>query len=559
VTASETKVIAAPIVEVTILEDRAQVRRRAKVAVAGACRLIVEGVAPALVDKTLLVTATGARVVSAACERSLAPHVEGKPGPSGASTQVATLEAEKQQLVERVAAVQRALVLAESEAAAVIELAKAALAELADAAAWGEPPTPEPDGGPARAFTGTEAAPPALRGAAARLAALDGREQAARRKASTLGGEHDELTAELGRLDVRIARARELAGREAARVAIEVVAGAAMDAELTIEYVVPGAAWRPYHRARLDPASGALTLRTDACVWQATGEDWAAAALIFSTERPSLGTEPPDLADDVLRVRRRPEQVVVETRDLEIDTTGLGREGRGARVEEVPGIDDGGVGTRMRGAAPATIPADGRPYRVLLGERQATASVGLVTMPERGLAVHVRAAATNPGPGPILAGPVDLLLASGYVGRGVIGFIAEGEKLELGFGPDAELRVHREVERETEAGGVLSGWNATEVRIAVRVSNLGETVRKVRVTERVPISEVEQVKVEVAPSEAWQLEDDAGRREEITVVTQRSIDPDKGMISWLVELPPRERRAVALKYTIKSQKGVVGV
>jgi uncharacterized protein (TIGR02231 family) len=359
---------------------------------------------------------------------------------------------------------------------------------------------------------------------------------------------------------MRIAQANELAGREAARLVIEVVAAAAMDAELTIEYVVPGAAWRPYHRARLDPASGALTIRTDACVWQATGEDWTGAQLIFSTERPSLGTEPPDLADDVLRVRRRPDQVVVETRDLEIDTTGLGRDGEGGRrAEEVPGIDDGGVGTRLRSATPATVPADGRPYRVLLGERQATASVGLVTMPERGLAVHVRAAATNPGPGPILAGPVDLLLASGYVGRGVIGFIAEGEKLELGFGPDAELRVHREALRETEAGGVLSGWNATQVRIAVRVSNLGDTVRKVRVTERVPISEVEQVKVEVAPPENWQLEDDDGRREEITVVTQRSIDPDKGMISWLVELPPRERRAVALQYTIKSQKGVMGV
>jgi uncharacterized protein (TIGR02231 family) len=317
---------------------------------------------------------------------------------------------------------------------------------------------------------------------------------------------------------------------------------------------VPGAAWRPYHRARLDPKSGALVLRTDACVWQSTGEDWTGAALLFSTERPSLGVEPPDLTDDVLRVRRKPERMVVEARDQEIDSTGLGR---GAVVpQEVPGIDDGGLGTQLRAAAPATIPADGKPYRVLLSERAMTAEVELVAMPERGLAAHLRAVATNPGPSPVLAGPVDLVLASGYAGRGVVEFIASGEKLELGFGPDAEIRMHREVGRVGEEGGLLSGWNEVRVRVAVRLSNLGATPRKLKVTERIPVSEVEQVKIELAAADAWKLEDDAGRREDIVVVTARTVDAERGMVSWIVELPAHDRRAVALEYTIKSKKDV---
>ena len=138
---AEARAIAAPIAEVTVLEDRAQVRRRAMVPVAGPTRVVVDGVAPALVDKSILVTVRGAdaKVVSAACERYLAPWVEAKPGASSAGEQAVALEAERKALVARIADDERAAVLAESEAAAVIELARAELAELADAAAWGEP------------------------------------------------------------------------------------------------------------------------------------------------------------------------------------------------------------------------------------------------------------------------------------------------------------------------------------------------------------------------------------------------------------------------------------
>ena len=53
------------IAAVTVLEDRAAITRRDKVAVvAGQQRIVIERVAPVLVDKTLTATAAGARVGS---------------------------------------------------------------------------------------------------------------------------------------------------------------------------------------------------------------------------------------------------------------------------------------------------------------------------------------------------------------------------------------------------------------------------------------------------------------------------------------------------------------
>src|SRR6185503_12194932 len=104
----------------------------------------------------------------------------------------------------------------------------------------------------------------------------------------------------------------------------------------------------------------------------------------------------------------------------------------------------------------------------------------------------------NTGTTPLLAGPVDLIMASGYVGRAEIGFVAEAEKFYVGFGPEADVRVHRTETRERDDAGLLGGWNVQTVRVAVRLSNLGAVPRTVAITERVPISEVEQVEVQVA-------------------------------------------------------------
>jgi uncharacterized protein (TIGR02231 family) len=294
--------------------------------------------------------------------------------------------------------------------------------------------------------------------------------------------------------------------------------------------------------------AGKVEWNTTACVWQATGEDWDGVELTCSLERPSLGVEPPALEDDVLVSRRKPDGVVVETRDQEQQDTGLGSGG----PLQVPGIDDGGLGVRFV-AGNASVRADGMPHRVDIGGFTVDAAVSLVAIPLRSPWVHVRARLVNAGVLPLLAGPVDLIMASGYVGRAEIGFVAPGEKLDVGFGPEADVRVHRVEVRDRDDAGLLGGYNVATVRVAVRLSNLGGTAREVTVTERIPVSEIEQVTVSASTPDAYVLDEDDDDQ-----VMARTLD-DKGLVTWTVELPARGRRAVALEYKIKSQRGVAGV
>ncbi len=345
---AEPREVAAPVVLVTVLEDRASITRRGTLAVgAGQQRVVIERVSPILADKTLTATCAGARVLDVRCERYVAPWRDGgteQDQPVALRTKRAKLQAAHDTALAKVH-------MARVESDGIGELVAAAYRDLAVQAARGT------------------AVPEAL----AQLAALDDQDRHARARRIEAEHEVELAAAALARLDERIARAEAEAGEQAARLVIDLVADRDGEASVTASYVVPGAAWRPYHRAQLARDTGAVELQTTACVWQATGEDWRDVELTCSLERPSLGVEPPKLADDELRARRKPDSVVVEAREQQHHDTGLGASTAGGALQ-VPGIDDGGLGLRLT-AARVSVRGDGTPHRVPVGGCATTAPV----------------------------------------------------------------------------------------------------------------------------------------------------------------------------------------
>src|SRR4029078_13160883 len=101
-------------------------------------------------------------------------------------------------------------------------------------------------------------------------------------------------------------------------------------------------------------------------------------------------------------------------------------------------------------ASKVSVRADGTPHRVPVAGFDGTAQVTLVAIPLRSPWVHVRARIVKTGKAPLLAGPVDLIMASGYVGRAEVGFVAPGEKFYVGFGPEADGLAHRGGARQSE-------------------------------------------------------------------------------------------------------------
>ncbi len=504
-----------PVDEVTLQEDRAHAVRRGTVTLqAGINYLRVEGVTPLLSDRTLsaaLRGGDGPRVNDVQLRRRVLALPAERP------EKIRELEKTQREMQEQETALRQRIERLSLQEAELDQLADAAVDDLAMDAAWDRFD---------RAAWGQQ------------LDALATDERSARDARLGRQRELSELRRDLRNLGHRIAAALQPSDRIEAELRLEVSVDTAGDYQLRVDYLVAGACWRPYHRARLE--GDQITFSTEGCAWQNTGEDWDDVTLLFSTARPSLGTEPPDLSSDLLTVRKKQEVLQVQAREQAIQTTGLGG---AATTPELPGIDDGGEVVSLRGQHRSTVPSDGRPDRVPLSQFTTTAETERVAMPELVEAVLFKSVQVNGGATPILAGPVDLVRGGGTTGRTSVLYIAPGERFALGWGPDGALRVRREVDVSAEDSGMLSSWIKRDTTVTLRLSNLGDEPRTVAVRERVPVSEIDKVKIEV--------------NEQRT--TDRKLPDDDGILDWSVSLQPAERRRVKLTYTLKKHSDVQGV
>jgi len=166
-----------------------------------------------------------------------------------------------------------------------------------------------------------------------------------------------------------------------------------------------------------------------------------------------------------------------------------------------------------------------------------------VLMAELEPAVVIKTEQQNRGSHPILAGPVDLIREGGLVGRGKVMFVAPGERFEMGWGPEAAIRVRRDVDQEVEEGSMLSSWTTQTHNVELRLSNLGGDSVSLHVQERVAISEIEKVKIAVLRDKT----------------TAGKVPDAHGFIRWDVSLAPEERKTIKLTYRVKKHADVSGI
>ncbi len=351
------------------------------------------------------------------------------------------------------------------------------------------------------------------------------------------------LAAELREVQQAVHLSEEEPAELVGHIELTVQAAAAGPAELRLSHLTPCALWRPAYRAVLD--GDALTLETEAVVWQRTGEDWSDVRLTLSTARSALATDPPRLGEDRLALQDRSaaerRTVDVEMREEEIGVLGP------APVLGLPGVDDGGEARVLHCPAPVSVPGDGRAHRVPLSVFTTAASSEYACSPEASPLVTQVVRFDNRSGHALLAGPVDLVRGSGFSGRGTLDFTAPGASVELAFGSCDDHAVVRETEESRDSAGIMQRTVVTRtVRLHLsRFSAPGEHGdRVVTLRERIPVSEVSAVEVRL--------------RKDASSPAPEGVDSE-GIVRWDIALPPGGHRTVTLVYELSASAKVAGL
>lgn len=369
-----------------------------------------------------------------------------------------------------------------------------------------------------------------------------------------------DLDAEIAALE----KARPLAPRASQPkrdVAIAVEAKAPVAADIAVSYRVAGASWLPVYEARLTTgnASGgaeiAFTRRAE--LRQRTGEDWSEVAVELSTTRSAQGTrapelnplriafyEPPVVYEERARLQRqdseraaRPPALAIAPAPAAPDQA-IGAAAPKPAEVQTASVSTGAYQASFKVPGRVTVPQDGSSKAVVLTQGKIKPELSARATPELEEKAYLEASFTHEDEAPLLAGEVYLHRDGAYIGKGRLGQVAPGDKVELGFGADDRLKVTRvPVRRRENDSGWLGSTRTDQREFKTVVKSLHAQPVKLTVTERVPFSENSAITVELLSQS--------------TPPTEKQVGDKRGVSAWSFELAPGAQKEIRLAYRIK--------
>ncbi|MBR0928479.1 mucoidy inhibitor MuiA family protein [Bradyrhizobium diazoefficiens] len=343
-------------------------------------------------------------------------------------------------------------------------------------------------------------------------------------------------------------------------VRIDVASAAATKATLRVTYAVRNARWVPLYDARLDTGAKdrkpQLELVRRAEITQSTGEDWSNVALGVSTVRIGRGGSAPELSSLVAQYPQVPKPLALGT------VSDLARPAPMTRQAQSPAM------AKIAEAAEPRERADEQQAVAEIGGFQATFKIpGRVSLGAQEGAKSMRIAAMSvPADLAVRAAPVldptafleasfkqsdDTTLLPGkvaiyrdgvFVGRGKISASAKDDIVRLGFGADDKVKIERAVLKRNEgSAGLLVTTSKTDERsFKTTIRNGHDFPIKVAIEDQLPVSESEDIVVEMLPA--------------TTPPTAKDIHDKRGVLEWSFDAKPGEVRDINFAWRIRWPK-----
>jgi uncharacterized protein (TIGR02231 family) len=321
--------------------------------------------------------------------------------------------------------------------------------------------------------------------------------------------------------------------------------------ELEVSYVVNYASWIPLYDLRVNSTSSTVNLSYLAEVTQNTGEDWQDVALTLSTAKPGLSTLPPKIEPWYLNIRQAmPLAAAPEfmQRTRAISQAEMAEEDGGeseifAETVNAEVSREGSV-VSFKLKSSGNIPSDRTLHKTTIFNDNFDCNFGYVAMPRLVSFAYLQTTVTNPADGAtLLPGKANIFRDNMFVGTTQLANIAPGQEFQVNLGIDEGLKVERElVERQVDKKLIGSNRKITFAYRLV-ITNLLNQEAKLVLTEQIPKSRHEQIKVNLNRSNP-----------------QIQLG-EMGILEWGLKLAPQGKQEVYYQFTVEHppQLNIVGL
>jgi len=349
-------------------------------------------------------------------------------------------------------------------------------------------------------------------------------------------------------------------------VRIDINSEAATSATLLVSYTVRGARWSPIYDARLDSGGQdrkpSIDLVRRAEIVQATGEDWRDVDLAVSTVRTAKGGSAPELRPLIVRYPAPPSAAPVSAapplalqrapRVQNPEVTALmqpkAKNEDIAAVEQEAAADIGGFLVVYRIPGRVSIAASEGAKNFRISSTVIAPDLLVRAAPAIDTTAFLEANFKHGDDAPLLPGRVAIYRDGIYVGRGQMPLISKDENVRLGFGADDHVKVTRSTVLQVEgSAGIINSVKTERREFKTSVRNGHDTPIQIAIEDQVPVSEVDEVKVELLPV--------------TTAPTERDVRNRRGVLGWSFEVAPGEAREIRIAWRVRwpADKAVVFV
>lgn len=323
-----------------------------------------------------------------------------------------------------------------------------------------------------------------------------------------------------------------------AMLAVSITADTAAEGTLSVTYGIPDAGWQPVYDFHLARDTGNLRIERGALVRQSTGENWQDVALTLSTLRPSEQGEPGRIWPWIPRIVD-PDEIRPLARekagDVLMSAAAPVAEGEAA---EVAAASFDGLSVSYRAPAPVSVATGADNLRLMLGTLETRADVVAQAVPMVDQTAFVVARLVNDTAEIVLpTAEARFYLDGSYVGQRWQGMIAAGDTADLSFGPIDGLRLTRILRERNEGDrGLITRSNEMTETVALRIENLTDISWPLRVIDRVPVSEQEDLVID------WSASPEP---------TERDVEDQRGILAWEFDLPAGATRDIDLRSRLR--------
>lgn len=305
---------------------------------------------------------------------------------------------------------------------------------------------------------------------------------------------------------------------------------------LTITTFTGDAGWQPSYDLRLDRAADAVQMERFVSVHQASGEDWRGVDLTLSTARPGGQAEPGEVYPRLARIGD-PIEISPAPKTFARTSGAAPEPVAEAMLSDRAEMEMQGETVTYHYPASVDIRDGVDDLRLSLDEKTLPMEVLAEAAPLSDETAYRIAEGTNAIGEILLPGNATLFADGAVVGQTWLPMVAAGDEMTLGFGPIEGIRVSRRMPDTMEGDhGILTKSNERRELVEIEVKNLTGQDWPMRVIDRVPYSEQEDLKIttKVAPP-----------------ASETDYDHKRGVLAWRFDLPAGAEKMLRTETTLR--------